>query len=174
MTRFTLTTLLLAAAAGAVTAPAFGQRYPDPYYGNRDPYYGNRDPYYGNRDPYYGDRDGRYGDRDRYSRGGYGDPVSRAVSDLQRAASMNRYDGHERHHFDEAINHLLQFQNRWAGGRFDRGALDRAISNMNDLARADQLHPRDREVLSRDLYALRALRDNGGGYGDRRGSYGRW
>lgn len=152
MRRFIISALLVA-TAGALTVPAFAQRYPDPYYGNRNPYNGN------NR--------GRYGN-------GYGDPVDRALSNLQRAASMNRYDHHERSHFDKAIHELSKFRDRWRGGRFDRGALDKAISNMDDLSRARQLHPRDRDAITRDLYDLRAFRDGGGGYNGGNGPYRRW
>ena len=159
MRRFIISALLVA-SAGALTVPAFAQRYPDPSYGNRDPYYGN------NRDPYYGNNRGRYGN---------GDPVERALSNLERAASTNRYDHHERSHFDKAIHELSKFRDRWYNRRqFDRGALDRAISNMNDLSRARQLHPRDRDAITRDLYDLRAFRDSGGGYYGGNGPNRRW
>jgi hypothetical protein len=168
MRRFIFTALFLGSAV-ALTAPAFAQRYPDPYYGNRDPYYGRNDPDYGgNRDPYYGNNRGRYGNT-------YYDPVDRALDNLQRAASTNRYDHHERSHFDKAIHELSKFRDRWhSNGHFDRGALDKAISNMNDLSRARQLHPRDRDLIGRDLYDLRAFRDGGGGGYGPYGNGRRW
>lgn len=159
---------LLLASAGALTTHAFAQRYPS----GRDPYYGGRDAS-SNRDPY-----------------GYrsGDPVDRAIGNLQSAAGMNRYDRHERDHFDKAIRELAKFQDRRRSGRFDRGALDKALESMSDLARANQLHPRARDIIARDLSELRSLRDYGAG-GNRpyydgaydpssnrghRDSYGRW
>lgn len=160
MRRFTFSALVLASLT-LLPAGAFAQRYP----GSRDPYYG-RDAY-GSRDPYYGrDRDAYYG-RD-YGNRGYrgGDPVDSAMRGLRQAASMSRYDGHERKHFDNAMRDLSRFQDRRRSGRFDRGALDSAISNMSDLARADQLHPRARDIIARDLSDLRNFRDSGDRYYD--------
>jgi hypothetical protein len=175
MRRLKLSALLIATATMLATT-AFAQRYPN----QRDPYGrgpNDRDPYY--RDG-YGNRDA-YGNRDRSgNRGGYrnGDPVNRAIQNLQRAASMNRYDKHERNHFDKALKELRKFQDRSRSGRFDGGALDKAISNMSDLARARQLHPRDRDLIVRDISELRQVRASGGGYYDPyargRDPYSRW
>lgn len=122
---------------------------------------------YRNNDRYndsYRDRDYNYGSRNR--RSGNSSIVTRTVQDLRVAASRNRVDSHEREHFERALEDLNRFQYNWSrGGNFDRDRLDGAIEHLNDLSRADQIHPRDRAMLSRDLYALREFRSSRGGSG---------
>ena len=115
------------------------------------------------------DRD-RYGNRDRYeNRGGSWERfgrsnrydtsiVSRTISDLRVAASRNRVDGHEREHFRSAMSSLQQFEYDLRSGRFNDDRLEDAMNDLRDLARADQVHPRDRQILGRDLAALNNLR----------------
>ena len=117
----------------------------------------------------YGNRD-RYGDRDRYrNRGGSWERfgrsnrydtsiVSRTISDLRVAASRNRVDSHEREHFRNAVSSLQQFEYELRSGRFNDDRLEDAMDDLRDLARADQVHPRDRQILGRDLAALNNLR----------------
>ncbi len=119
---------------------------------------------YGDRprrdDPYYGG--GSYG---RYGRGA-GSVVERVRYDLSDAARANAYvDNHERKHFQTAQQALDRFEQRWAQGRFDNGALDKAISNIEHLANSNQVSRRDRSMLARDLSALRDFRANGGAGG---------
>lgn len=118
-------------------------RYPR---GGPDPYYRN-DPYSRN-DPYYSDR-------------GYGGGViDRALADLNRVQGFNR--GRNRREVDRAREALLRFRDRQASGRFDRGRLDSAIENMQRVVNSNWLPPRERDMLSRDLFALREYRSNGG------------
>lgn len=115
-----------------------------------------------------GDRDWNRGD---YRRGRDASPVDNVYNDVQRIAYRARVDGHERNHFERTLRELSEFQYRWRDGHFDKGKLDRAIDNMRDLARADQVHPRDRSVIARDIQVLRRFRESGGrAYS--RGSYG--
>ncbi len=112
------------------------------------------------------------GDLDRQRTEPYarGDAVDRALRDLDRARSYRFTDHHERKHFDQARKDLIRFQDNWARGKFDRGRLDGAIGNIQHLVNADRVHPRDREMLARDLNDLRELRARGGvyrGYGPR-------
>ncbi|HWQ52766.1 MAG TPA: hypothetical protein VN442_03720 [Bryobacteraceae bacterium] len=114
-------------------------------------------------------------DRGRMARRGWS-PVDRAMSDLNRAARNGRYlDGHEREHFDRAMQELGRFEDRWRDGRFDKGRLDKGIENIQHLVNSDRLHPADRRMLARDLAELRDFRARGGydpgGYG--RDGYGR-
>jgi hypothetical protein len=147
MTRTTIAALILAAAALPVAAD------------NRD-----RDRRYGDRDDYRYDR---RDDRGRW--GGFGSSnaavVDRTLSDLRRIASRNRVDSHERNHFERAMYHLERFRAEFSRERrFNRDRLDDAIEHLNDLARAEQIHPRDRDVLNRDLRAIRDFRSGGGGF----------
>jgi hypothetical protein len=109
-----------------------------------------------------------WGDDDRWERQRRspvrGDVVARVLGDLDRMRSYRRVDHHERKHFENARKDLLRFRDRWADGRFDRGRLDSAIDNLRHLVDSAQVHPRDREILARDLYALRDFRSYGGEY----------
>lgn len=119
---------------------------------------------------------GRYGpppNRGGYGSGGYGnngsygyygrqpmrrDPVQAAMRDLNSIFRRARVDHHEANHFRRALDELNDFQRNAARGRFDRGSLNSALNNMGDLAKADQLHPRDRQIIRArmdDLYAMR-------------------
>ena len=111
---------------------------------------------YGYRDPYPRDREG-YG-RNQQS------VVDRVMADLNRAASGARLDGHERKHFDDVARNLQEFQFRASRGKFDTGKLDRAISGLDHLAKADRIRGRDRDMLFRDLNDLRQFRATRGGW----------
>lgn len=108
------------------------------------------------RDRDYGrSRDARYereGPNRRWS-------LDRVRRDLQSIWSRSRVDGHEAGHFREALDDLRNFEERAARGRFDRGRLSSAIHNVDHLADARQLHPRDRAILRQHLYALQQLQD---------------
>jgi hypothetical protein len=109
--------------------------------------------------------DDRY-DRHARSRasGIYGrnaDPVGLTLRDVQHVWSRSRVDGHERDHFRKVVDSLQRFQEESSRGRFDRGRLDRAIDNLEDLAQADQIHPQGRQLLRQRLYDLRSFREDG-------------
>ena len=131
--------------------------------GRRDDNRGySRDRRDGYRDDSY-----RYGNNGRYrnnSAYGYGrqdsSVIDRTLRDLQSAASRNRVNGHERDHFNRAMSELQGM--RYNGGS-DYRRLDRVLEDLDHLSRADQVHPRDRQILARDRQALASLR--GGGYG---------
>lgn len=122
---------------------------------------------YGNRDDDY--RYGRRDDRSNGRWGGFGSSsaavVDRTISDLRRIASRNRTDSHERNHFERAMYHLERFRAEFSRDRrFNRDRLDDAIEHLDDLSRADQINPRDREVLYRDVRALRDFSSGRGGF----------
>ena len=104
-------------------------------------------------------REDRSGNRNRFN----ASVVDRTLADLQRASSRNRVDSHERDHFNRATAELQAFRYRWANGQWDENRLDRAIDDLSDLARADQVNPRDRQMLARDLSMLRQFRSSRGG-----------
>ena len=117
--------------------------------------------------------DGYFRRGDPHGRGGYHEgnhwgeysPVGRAIRDLEFMASRSYTDHHEYNHFRRAIRELYRFDDRWRRGRFDKGRLDEAIENINHLAHADQIHPRDRARLRGHLYELRPFRSERGRYG---------
>lgn len=89
------------------------------------------------------------------------DPVTAALRDLSGIFRRSRVDAHEADHFRDAMRDLENFRARADRGLFDRRSLDGAIDEMRDLARAHQLHPRDREIIARHMAGLRSLRDHG-------------
>lgn len=98
--------------------------------------------------------------RDDYTRG---DVIRRALDHVSNSRSYAWVDRHERGHFDQAQRDLSIFQDHWRRGRFDKDRLDGAIENLRDLADADQVNPRERELLRRDVRDLREFRANRGG-----------
>jgi hypothetical protein len=107
-------------------------------------------------DRYRGDRydRGPYAGRDRHGAA----LIDRVLYDLERARSYRWADGHERRHFEQAVRNLERFRSNWHRGRYDDDRLDDAIEHLDHLAHADQVHPRDRQILRRDVYALRDFR----------------
>jgi hypothetical protein len=146
MRRQVLPILLLAAAA---TLPAMAQDRRG--YGRDDRGYG-----YGG----YGrnDRDFSYG-YGRQSMGG--NPVRATMRDLEMIFQRSRVDSHEADHFRRALRELADFDRDARRGRFDRGSLNSALDNMGDLARAHQLHPRDRQLIRQRMNDLRYLGNSG-------------
>jgi hypothetical protein len=136
---FGIGALWLAASAQA----QYGRRPDGPYTPNGP---------YNRNDPYYS---GRSGPAYR------GDLIDRVLSDLDRARSYNR-EGRNRKEFEHARQDLLRFRENLARGRFDRGRLDSAIKNVDRLVNSRWLSPQEREMLSRDVYALRDFRSNRG------------
>lgn len=108
------------------------------------------------------DNDDRYRSGSSYRTS---DPVSRTIRDLQVIFSRAYVDRHEADHFRRAIDDLAAFRERAVRGHFDRGRLNRALENMDHLAGARQLHPRDRTWVRQMMYELQRI--------DGR-SYGRW
>jgi hypothetical protein len=176
--------LFAAGLIGAIGFTASAQSLdPAPlYHDSRDrgPYYGD-DNRRGRDDDRYRDRSRRERDRrdpygygqDRYGYG-YGSNsvavIDRAISNLNRAASQNRTDSHERDHFRRASQQLYEFRQRWAQGNFDRGRLDKAIDDLEHLTASNQIRRQDRSMLASDLNMLRSLRANGDTYSS--GPYG--
>jgi hypothetical protein len=112
----------------------------------------------------YGNNRGGYG---YGNNSGYGRPdtaiVTRTMQDLQSAASRNRVDSHERDHFNRAMSELQNMRD--SQGSIDSRRLERVLEDLDHLSRADQIHPRDRQILARDRQALASLYN---GYGNNR------
>jgi len=124
----------------------------------QDPYYRNDT----NRDGYY---DGRYSQSDRTGFGkNQNSVIGRVIADINMAAGNAHLDQHEWKHFNEAAQKLREFGDRLYQGKFDRGKLDKAIQNLEHLADADRVRPRDRNMLARDIEDLRQLRSTRGQY----------
>lgn len=153
---------LAAIGAGVLLAAATaGAQYRNNQYPNNDPRYGNGR--YGNDDRGYGGQ-GRQGGAYR------GDLVDRVLSDLDRSQYAAGGDRRQWKELEQARRDLVRFRENWMRGRFDRDRIDGAIHHLDRLVESRWLEPRARDILARDLYALRDFRA-GGGYN--RGDYGR-
>lgn len=90
-------------------------------------------------------------------------PVDRTAQHLEMLAHRTAaFDsGHERGRYDDAIRHLSQFQNDLYRGHFDRGKLDQAIGDVQNVLKHNPLDDRARGMLWNDLNDLRAFRATG-------------
>ena len=91
------------------------------------------------------------------------DPVGQTMADLQRIAHANGvYSNRERQRYDNALRHLGEFRDRLRRRQFDKGKLDQAIEDVQNIVDNNRLDRRAKNVLWRDLGALRGLRANYG------------
>lgn len=109
-------------------------------------------------------RGGGYGwDNRNYGRSPMaGNPVRAAMRDLEMVFRRARVDNHEANHFRRALQELADFDRNAVRGRFDRGSLNSALNHMGDLAKADQLHPRDRQIIRARMDDLFRMRNSTG------------
>jgi hypothetical protein len=56
------------------------------------------------------------------------------------------------------LRHLSQFEDHLFRGRFDKGRLDSAIADVDEVARHNPLDDRARQILFADLNELRTYR----------------
>ena len=104
---------------------------------------------------------------------GRGSLIDQVLSDMDRAANNAYLDSHERDHFNEVARQLQEFDRRAAQGNFDKDRLDKAIENLDHVAHADRVSPRDRDILQQDLASLRSFRaSRGRGYSAPTPAYG--
>jgi hypothetical protein len=85
--------------------------------------------------------------------------IDRVHDDLGRAYQVWNFSSGDRKRLDHAEHDLRDFANKWARGRFDKGELDEAISGVHHVVDHNQMPPREREVLYRDLEQLRGMRE---------------
>jgi hypothetical protein len=90
--------------------------------------------------------------------------IDRVLRDLDRARSDREAERHEHNRFDQARRNLLRFEDNWSRGRFDKDRLDGAIDDLHHLSASDHLRRRDRDILARDMQALRDFRASAGRY----------
>lgn len=87
-------------------------------------------------------------------------PVDQTIHHLEGLAHRtSAFDsGHERSRYDNAIRHLSEFQNGLARGHFDKGRLDQAIGDVQNVVDHNPLDEHARGMLWNDLNNLRAFR----------------
>src|ERR1700690_1136243 len=112
----------------------------------------------------YAQRDDDRHDRDErhdHPEGPYGrarDLIGRVQYDLARAQKMAPVAGRQRDRYDNAQRHLSEFDDKLSRGDFDKGKLDTAIDDVNNVFKGNVLSPRSRDELRDDLADLRAMR----------------
>jgi hypothetical protein len=98
----------------------------------------------------YGDRDSARQDRSLFDR---------ARMDLDRASAYAYASRADRKRFDEARRELFDFASRFDQGRYEKHHLDEAIDHIQKVVSANSLDPRDRGALSEDLRLMRDYRE---------------
>ncbi|HEY1213086.1 MAG TPA: hypothetical protein VGE93_05590 [Bryobacteraceae bacterium] len=87
-------------------------------------------------------------------------PVEATIQHIEAVGRFNRaYSRRERDRYDNALRHLGQFEERARRGYFDKGKLDQAIEDVQNLVDHNPMDGRARDILWRDLGALRSLRE---------------
>lgn len=99
----------------------------------------------------------------QYRQAPYGEahagPVEQTMEHLERVAHSNGvYSNRERARYDNALRHLGEFQDRLRRHNFDKGKLDQAIEDVQNVVDHNPMDRRAKEVLWHDLGALRSLR----------------
>ena len=84
--------------------------------------------------------------------------IGQTQSDLRRSSQLARGRGKEKDRIQNALRHLSDFDRRMSRGRFDKGILDTAIEDVNNVVGNNTLSPGDRDALTGDLQALRDMR----------------
>jgi hypothetical protein len=89
-----------------------------------------------------------------------GSPVDVTTQHLEMLAHRNgSFDSwRERQRYDNAIRHLSDFQSRLYRGYFDKGKLDQAIGDVQNVVNHNALDERGRRILWTDLNNLRTFR----------------
>ena len=88
--------------------------------------------------------------------------VGRVQGNVKRAAEFDASSAKERERIDNALKHLAEFDRELAKNHYDKGILDTAISDVQNIVDHNTISPRDREILTHDLGELRSLRTNKG------------
>lgn len=99
---------------------------------------------------------------DRYRGDRYGDLrglVEQTQTDLSEASHFQRFKGDQRSRFENAQRHLSTFDRHLTKGKFDKGELDDAISNVQKIIDKNTLQASSRDALMRDVSDLRAARE---------------
>jgi hypothetical protein len=87
-------------------------------------------------------------------------PVDATIRDLKAIAAHNTFSHKEMERYDHAMSHLSQFAQRLQTGKFNKGKLDQAIGDVQNVLNNNPLDGRARDILNRDVLELRRLRSN--------------
>lgn len=90
---------------------------------------------------------------------GLRDLVAKTQEDLRRASEFMRSKNKERERYEKAQRALSEFDRKLAKGDFDKGKLDEALDELKEVVKDNTLESRDRDALTTDLAALRAVKE---------------
>jgi hypothetical protein len=88
--------------------------------------------------------------------------VGRTQVDLDRAASFLKSNKKEQERLRNAQKHLSEVDRHMAKGKFDKGTLDSAIEDIQNVLDHNVLQSQDRDMLMRDIKELREIRSDRG------------
>lgn len=86
--------------------------------------------------------------------------VERSQHDLQNVASVATMSGKERERYDNALHHLSEFDQALVHSHFDKGKLDQAVEDIDNVCKNNTLTPTERDVLLGDAREFRRLRSD--------------
>jgi hypothetical protein len=84
--------------------------------------------------------------------------VGQTQTDLRNATEMSQRHDRELQRVDYAQKHLSEFDRALSKRKWDKGKLDAAIDDLQNVIDHNTLEPEDRDRLSVDLRDLRGLR----------------
>jgi hypothetical protein len=84
--------------------------------------------------------------------------IDRTQQDINRSMEFERHKGREIVRYDNAQHHLSDFDRELTRGRFDKGKLNQAITDVKNLVDHNTLDPDLRDALTADLRDLRVMR----------------
>ncbi len=86
-------------------------------------------------------------------------PVEQTMDHLERVAQNNGvYSHRERARYDNALRHLGEFQDHLQRQNFDKGKLNQAIEDLQNVVDHNPMDRRAKDLLWHDLGTLRSMR----------------
>lgn len=86
--------------------------------------------------------------------------VSQATDDLRKIRHLDSLSAKERERYDNALKHLSEFDQDLSKSKYEKGKLDEAIDDIDNVCKNNALGPEERDALQADLRALRSLRSD--------------
>ncbi|HTA43141.1 MAG TPA: hypothetical protein VK789_11880 [Bryobacteraceae bacterium] len=83
----------------------------------------------------------------------------RVRDDLNRVQEVD-FNGRDQYRIERTKQELNELQGKLASQRYDQPELDDVIGALNGVVAANQLSPRDRDMLNDDLARLREYREH--------------
>jgi hypothetical protein len=88
------------------------------------------------------------------------DLVGRSQKDLQNISNVAALSGKERERYDNALHHLSELDQAFVHSHFDKGKLDQAVEDMDNVCKNNTLNPTERDVILGDIRELRRLKSD--------------